>query len=245
MRNWQSFLLIMVPVVTVVALGLVNGLSSTKHWISDIAIGCMELVVLWVISQVTRKGQGAPPFPFRIASVLVAFFYAVFVILEVILLGYVFKLAASPYTAVHIVAFLGFAVVLAVIERFGQYAATLQRKESRLLNSKRRMTERAISVREQIQSMPELPQQKELLVEIHTLEETLQFSDPVLNAVTDELNQLIEQKFSLLEDQMKLIIDVPANERTTLTQELFLLVRDIRRTVTERRSLASYDTNIH
>lgn len=234
-KHWNLLLLIMISVVTIVVIGLVRGWGSMKHWIFDIGIVCLELVVLWSISQVIRKGPGHPPFPFRIASGLVILFYAVFCILEIMLFGSIPKLLSSSYMAVHIVAFLGCAVVFVVIERFGQYAAALQRKDSGLLSSKRRMTDRAISVRKQIQRMPELPQQKELLVEIHTLEETIHFSNPVLNAASDEINQLIEQKFSLLEDQMRLIIEVPATERPRLIQEAFLLVRDINRTVSERR----------
>ncbi|WP_422659816.1 hypothetical protein ACK8P5_04645 [Paenibacillus sp. EC2-1] len=234
-KRWKLLFLIMISVITIVVIGLVRGWGSTKHWIFDMAIGCLELVVLWSISQVIRKGHGHPPFPFRIASGLVILFYAVFCILEITLFGSVLKLSPSSYMAVHVVAFVGCAVVFVVIERFGQYAAALHRKDSELLSSKRRMSDRAISVREQIQRMPELPQQKELLAEIHELEETLQFSDPVLNAPSDEINQLIEQKFSLLEDQMKLIIEVPATERPRLIQEAFLLVRDIDRTVSERR----------
>lgn len=234
-KSWKLLLLIMISVLTIVVIELGTGSSSTKHWIFDMVIGCLELVVLWSISQIIRKGLGHPPFPFRIASGLVILFYAIFFILETMLFGSIFKLSASSYMAVHIVAFVGCAVIFVVIERFGQYAAALHRKDSGLLSSKRRMTDRVISVRKQIQRIPELPQQKELLAEIHELEETLQFSDPVLNAASDEINQLIEQKFSLLEDQMKLIIEVPATERPRLIQEAFLLVRDINRTVSERR----------
>ena len=67
---------------------------------------------------------------FYIASGVIIGVYAISVLLEVILLGYLFKPPESSYFMIHLITFLGFSVVLGLIGLAGKYAGAHEQKES-------------------------------------------------------------------------------------------------------------------
>ena len=136
-RNGLWLVAAVLPVLTILLFGLIGGIVQLNAWISGIALGCAEAAILVFIGFVVHRRKAASPGAFYIASGVIIGVYAISVLLEVILLGYLFK-PESSYFMIHLITFLGFSVVLGLIGLAGKYAGAHEQKESDHLAVKKR-----------------------------------------------------------------------------------------------------------
>lgn len=131
-RNGFWLAAAIVPVATILLFGFIGGLTDINAWMSGIAIGFAEASVLLFTGSCIhqrRRKAAASKAPFTIAMGFIIGVYAVSVILEVILLGNLFKLSGPAYLKIHAMTLLGFAVVLALVSLIGRYAFAHEEKE--------------------------------------------------------------------------------------------------------------------
>lgn len=235
-RNGLWLAAVVLPVVTILLFGLIGGMVQLNSWISGIAIGCAEAAILVFIGFIIHGRKAASSAaPFYIASGVIIVIYAVSVLLEVILLGYLFKLPESSYFMIHLITFLGFSVVLGLVALAGKYAGAHERKESDHLAVKKETVAWIGGIRRKLGEMPgenihSLDQQ------MAELEETLRYSDPITHTSLYEVEHMIQQKIAMLEDQVALIGETQAEQRDELTEQTIHIIRDILRTVQDRNT---------
>ncbi|MWV44312.1 hypothetical protein GRF59_11790 [Paenibacillus sp. HJL G12] len=234
--RWIKITATLLPAATVILFGLSGGWFHMNSWISGAAIGWVEAALLLFLYRIPFNRKASISLPFRIALGFVTGMYAMIAIIEVICFGYLFKVSGWTYLSIHIITFIVFSMTLGIVSRAGKYAGDQERTENRLLSAKRETTAWITSIRKQILAIPDVPEQEHLLAETKELEESLRYSDPVFIASLSEMNHLIQQKISILEDQVKLIAAVPDHQRKELAQEAVLLVKDTLKTVNERRT---------
>jgi len=227
---------VVLPIVTILLFGVLGGLSQLIDWISGIALGCVEAAILVCISRVIeRRKSSSSGAPFYIASGVIIGIYAISVILEVILLGYLFSLPAASYALIHLITILGFALALGLIAGAGKYAGTLSQKENDQLVVKRETVDWISSIRKRIQLLQDTELQS-LDRQMGELEETLRYSDPISHASLYEVEQIIRQKISLLEDQVTLIGELKTGQRSEQIEQTAHMIRDTLRTVQDRNT---------
>lgn len=235
-HNGLRLATVVLPIVTLLLFGVLGGLSQLIDWISGIALGCVEAAILVFISRVIEQRKSSTSgAPFYIASGVIIGIYAVSVILEVILLGYLFSLPVSSYVLIHLITILGFALVLGLIAGAGKYAGTLSQKENDQLAVKRETVDWIGSIRKRIHQSQDEDLQS-LDRQMGELEETLRYSDPISHTSLYEVEQIIRQKISLLEDQVMLIGELQMGQRSEQIEQTAHIIRDILRTVQDRNT---------
>lgn len=235
-RNGFWLAALIVPVATILLFGIIGGLTDINAWVSGIAVGFAEASVLIFIGSCIhqrRRKAASSSAPFTIAMGFIIGVYAVSVILEVILLGSLFKLSGPAYLKIHAMTLLGFAVVLVLVSLLGRYVAGHEEKEGELTARKRETVAWIGAIRGKLNQLSG--------EEIHSLdrdmaelEETLRYSDPIPHASLHEVENLIREKIAVLEDQVTLIGEVSAEARQGVTEETARMIRDILRTVQDR-----------
>lgn len=224
------------PVLTILLFGLFGGNVQLNAWISGIALGCAEAAILVFIGFVVHRHKaGSPRAPFYIASGVIIGVYAFSALLEVILLGYLFKLPESSYFMIHLITFLGFSVVLGLIGLTGKYAGAHEQKESDHLAVKKETVAWIGGIRRKLGEMPG-ENIHSLDRQMAELEETLRYSDPITHTSLYEVEHMIQQKIALLEDQVALIGETQAEQRDELAEQTVHIIRDILRTVQDRNT---------
>lgn len=232
-RSWLKTAAVVLPVITVVLFGLSGGWIRIYPWISGAAIGCAEaaiIVIFLLISSSTRVT------PFYIATGTITGIYVISVIVEVILFGYLLELPESTYLLIHLITIIAFVVITGLIALAAKYTANQERREHRKLDSRSETVNRLASIRMALQSIPDIPQIDDSIEQIRKLEEVFRYSDPILDPSLYEIEQLIQQKISILEDQVNLVAIVPAGQRKEQTAEAIRLVRDTLTTVQDRNA---------
>ncbi|MEF7442683.1 hypothetical protein V4V36_30740 [Paenibacillus lautus] len=236
-RNGAWLAAIALPLVTILLFGWIGGMSQPNSWISGLAVGCAEAAVLLFIGVVIGRGKAASSStPFYIAAGIIISIYTVSVVLEVILLGYLFKLPVSSYFMIHLITLSGFFVVLGLVSLAAKYAGAQERKENDHLAVKRETVAWIGAIRSKLSELPgeNIPSLERQIAE---LEETLRYSDPISHPSLYEEEQLIQQKIALLEDQVTLIGEAEAEQRKELAEQTAPLIRDILRTVQDRNTV--------
>lgn len=235
-RNRLWLAAVALPVVTILLFGLISGIVQLNAWISGIALGCAEAAILVFIGFVMHQRKAASSgAPFHIASGVIIGIYTISVLLEVILLGYLFKLPESSYLMIHLITFLGFSVVLGLIALAGKYAGAHERKESDHLSVKKETVAWIGGIRRKLGEMP--GENIHLLDRpMAELEETLRYSDPITHTSLYEVEHMIQQKIAMLEDQVALIGETQAEQRDELVEQTVHIIRDILRTVQDRNT---------
>lgn len=235
-RNGLWLAAAVLPVLTILLFGLIGGIVQLNAWISGIALGCAEAAILVFIGFVVHRRKAASPgAPFYIASGVIIGVYAISVLLEVILLGYLFKLPESSYFMIHLITFLGFSVVLGLIGLAGKYAGAHEQKESDHLAVKKETVAWIGGIRRKLGEMPG-ENIHSLDRQMAELEETLRYSDPITHTSLYEVEHMIQQKIALLEDQVALIGETQAEQRDELAEQTIHIIRDILRTVQDRNT---------
>ncbi len=235
-RNGLWLAAAVLPVLTILLFGLIGGIVQLNAWISGIALGCAEAAILVFIGFVVQRRKAASPgAPFYIASGVIIGVYAISVLLEVILLGKLFKLPESSYFMIHLITFLGFSVVLGLIALAGKYAGAHERKESDQLAVKKETVAWVGGIRRKLNEMPG-ENIHSLDRQMAELEETLRYSDPIMHTSLYEVEHMIQQKIALLEDQVALIGETQAEQRDELAEQTVHIIRDILRTVQDRNT---------
>lgn len=235
-RNGLWLAAAVLPVLTILLFGLIGGIVQLNAWISGIALGCAEAAILVFIGFVVQRRKAASPgAPSYIASGVIIGVYAISVLLEVILLGKLFKLPESSYFMIHLITFLGFSVVLGLIALAGKYAGAHERKESDQLAVKKETVAWVGGIRRKLNEMPG-ENIHSLDRQMAELEETLRYSDPIMHTSLYEVEHMIQQKIALLEDQVALIGETQAEQRDELAEQTVHIIRDILRTVQDRNT---------
>ncbi|MCV4234980.1 hypothetical protein OHJ21_27780 [Virgibacillus sp. LDC1] len=235
-RNGLWLAAVVLPVVTILLFGLIGGMVQLNSWISGIALGCAESAILVFIGFIIYGRKAAlSGAPFYIASGVIIVIYAVSVLLEVILLGYLFKLPESSYFMIHLITFLGFSVVLGLVALAGKYAGAHERKESDHLAVKKETVAWIEGIRRKLGEMPG-ENIHSLDRQMAELEETLRYSDPITDTSLYEVEHMIQQKIAMLEDQVALIGETQAEQRDELAEQTIHIIRDILRTVQDRNT---------
>lgn len=235
-RNGFWLAAAIVPAATILLFGFIGGLTDINAWMSGIAIGFAEASVLLFTGSCIhqrRRKAAASKAPFTIAMGFIIGVYALSVILEVILLGNLFKLSGPAYLKIHAMTLLGFAVVLALVSLIGRYAFAHEEKEGEHTARKRETVAWVGAIRGKLNllSGEDIPLLDRDLAE---LEETLRYSDPIPHASLHEMEHLIREKIAVLEDQVTLIGEVSAEARPEVAEETARMIRDILRTVQDR-----------
>lgn len=235
-RNRLWLAAVALPVVTILLFGLISGNVQLNAWISGIALGCAEAAILVFIGFVMHQRKAASSgAPFHIASGVIIGIYTISVLLEVILLGYLFKLPESSYLMIHLITFLGFSVVLGLIALAGKYAGAHERKEGDHLSVKQETVAWIGGIRRKLGEMP--GENIHLLDrQMAELEETLRYSDPITHTSLYEVEHMIQQKIAMLEDQVALIGETQAEQRDELVEQTVHIICDILRTVQDRNT---------
>ncbi|WP_127589509.1 hypothetical protein [Paenibacillus lautus] len=235
-RNGLWLAAVVLPVVTILLFGLIGGMDQLNSWISGIALGCAEAAILVFIGFIIHVRKAASSgAPFYIASGVIIVIYAVSVLLEVILLGYLFKLPESSYFMIHLITFLGFSVVLGLVALAGKYAGAHERKESDHLAVKKDTVAWIGGIRRKLGEMPG-ENLHSLDRQMAELEETLRYSDPITHTSLYEVEHMIQQKIAMLEDQVALIGETQSEQRDELVEQTVHIIRDILRTVQDRNT---------
>lgn len=234
-HNGLRLATVVLPIVTILLFGVLGGLSQLIDWISGIALGCVEAAILVFISRVIERRKSSSGAPFYIASGVIIGIYAISVMLEVILLGYLFSLPVASYALIHLITILGFALALGLIAGAGKYAGTLSQKENDQLAVKRETVDWIVSIRKRIHQLQDAELQS-LDRQIGELEETLRYSDPISHTSLYEVEQIIRQKISLLEDQVTLIGEIQPGQRSEQIEQTAHMIRDTLRTVQDRNT---------
>lgn len=234
-HNGLRLATVVLPIVTILLFGVLGGLSQLIDWISGIALGCVEAAILVFISRVIERRKSSSGAPFYIASGVIIGIYAISVILEVILLGYLFSLPVASYALIHLITILGFALALGLITGAGKYAGTLSQKENDQLAVKRETVDWIVSIRKRIHQLQDAELQS-LDQQMSELEETLRYSDPISHTSLYEVEQIIRQKISLLEDQVTLIGELQTGQRSEQIEQTAHMIRDTLRTVQDRNT---------
>lgn len=235
-RNGLWLGAVVLPIMTILLFGLAGGMVELNYWISGIALGCAEAAILIFIGfAIHRRKAASTGAPFYIASGAIVGIYAVSVLLEVILLGYLFKLPKSSYMMIHLITLLVFSVVLGLVALVGKYASTHEQKETDHLAAKRETVAWIGSIRRKLSQMPGEDIQT-LDRQVAELEETLRYSDPITHSSLYEVEHLIQQKIAMLEDQVALIGGSQKEQHHELTEQTVHMIRDILRTVQDRNT---------
>ncbi|ANA81432.1 hypothetical protein PVOR_09849 [Paenibacillus vortex V453] len=235
-RNQLWLAAVVLPIVTILLFGFTGGMVQLNSWISGIALGCAEAAIFIFIGfLIHRRKAASAAVPFFIASGAIIGIYAVSVLLEVILLGYLFKLPVSSYMMIHLITLLVFFVVLGLVALVGKYAGTHEQRETDHLTGKREIVDWIGSIRRKLSQMP-VENIQALDRQVAELEETLRYSDPITHSSLVEVEHLIQQKIAMLEDQVALIGGSQKEQHHELTEQAVHIIRDILRTVQDRNT---------
>lgn len=212
-----------------VLLGNGGGHRLPHVWVSGMAAAAAEMmVVLYIFKTLGRRDGNSEPVPFRIATAMVIGIYAITTGTEIVLFGYLMKITFTAYLAMQLATFLIAVCILGLIGLAGKYAGAHESKETALLADRKETVNWVSSLRH---AYPMNDRLDRLMLE---LEEGIRYSDPITHSSLSAVDNLIRQKLSLLEDQLKLASETGEEEKTMLAEEAVSIVLDIQETLMER-----------
>ncbi|GAB6929369.1 hypothetical protein JCM10914A_33520 [Paenibacillus sp. JCM 10914] len=224
------------PVATIFLFGLIGGFTRLDTWISGIAVGLAELAILsFVLFLLHRRRTPGAGAPFYIALGAVIGIYSLFVLLEVILLGYLYRLEEGAYFLIQLMTLIGFVVVMGLVMLAANYAGHQSRKESKGIANQQEMLQRIISTRRQLNliSSEAVPPVDQRMAE---LEDVIRYSDPISHGFIYEAEHVIQQHLSLLEDQITLFKQSKPDLHTALAEQSLSIIDHMIGAVQDRNS---------
>ncbi len=236
-KSWFFTAVILIPLIVFIGFGWSGGWAESRSWISGAGAGCAAAAVLRFVYRMLNRRQGpGMPAPFYIGSGIAAGLYAGAVLLEILLFSLWTTLSVTSYVWSQILTLIGFIILTGTVELSGTYAARQERRDHRNWSKGRDTVNRLVTIRQKLQSLPEQTRLGHVQEQIRGLEDTLRYSDPNSVPALYEVEQLLLQKISLLEDQVSLIATAVPDQREQLANEALLLIHDIERTALERNS---------
>lgn len=224
-----GMLFAVITLLLFVLLGSEEGHRLPHTWVSGMAAAAAEImVVLYIFKMLNLRNGNSAPVPFRIATATVIGIYAITAGTEIVLFGYLMKITFTAYLVMQLATFLIAVCILGLIALAGKYAGAHESKESDLLADRKETVSWVSSLRH---AYPMNGRLDRLMLE---LEEGIRYSDPIAHSSLSAVEDLIRQKISLLEDQLKLASEAGEEERETLAEEAVSIVLDIQETLMER-----------
>ncbi|WP_143812952.1 hypothetical protein [Paenibacillus sp. XY044] len=236
-KSWFYTAVVLIPLAMFIGFGWSSDWAESRSWISGAGAGCAAAAIIrFVYCLVNRRQGSSMPAPFYIGSGIAAGLYAGAVLLEISLFSHWTTLSTSSYLWSQILTLIGFVIITGTVELSGAYASRLERRDNRNWSKGRDTANRLITIRQKLQSLPDQPRLDHVQKQIRGLEDTLRYSDPNSVPALYEVEQLLLQKISLLEDQISLIAAALPDQREELANEALLLAQDLQRTALERNS---------
>ncbi|KKO51866.1 hypothetical protein [Paenibacillus sp. DMB20] len=221
--------LAIITLLSFVLLGSGGGHRLPHVWVSGMAAASAEImVVLYIFKTLNLRNGNSAPVPFRIATATVIGIYAITAGAEIVLFGYLMKITFTAYLVMQLATFLIAVCILGLIALAGKYAGAHESKESALLADRKETLSWVSSLRH---TYPMNDRLDRLILE---LEEGIRYSDPITHSSLSAVEDLIRQKISLLEDQLRLAAAAGEKEKDALAEEAVSIVLDIQETLMER-----------
>ncbi|MGM1050105.1 MAG: hypothetical protein ACQEXX_28840 [Bacillota bacterium] len=238
-RNWILGAGVLLPLITILLFGFIGNGAGTRTlhpWISGAAAACAEgMILFFMFRMVSGTDRFAVRAPFYIASSVVIGIYALTVLLEIVLFGYMFRLTVKAYLSIHLITFLLTAGVLGLVSLVGKYAMSQENKESSSLSTQKEAVAWIASIREQLSGLA-LEQGSVLNKLLLELEESFRYSDPITHQSLYAIEDIIRQRISVLEDQVKLITGAEHDLQDILAEETIQQIHEILTILMERNT---------
>lgn len=238
-RNWILGTGVLLPLITILLFGFVGneaGTATLHRWVSGAAAACAEgMILFFMLRMVSGTKRFVVRAPFCIASGVVIGIYALTVLLEIILFGYLFKLTENSYISIHLFTFLISAGVLILISLVGRYARFQENQENLAFYNQKETVAWISSIRIQLSGlkMEDNNVLNKLMLE---LEESFRYSYPMTDESLNGIEDIIQQKISLLEDRVKFIAGVEHECQAPIVEEIVQLINEILNILMERNT---------
>lgn len=237
-RTWILSAGVILPLITILLFGFAGNGAGTKTlhpWISGAAAACAEGIILFFMLRIMRDTKRYVRTPFYIASGVVVGIYAITVFLEIVLFGYWFKLTEESYIYIHFFTFFLSAIVLGLISLAGRYVLSSENKGNFPSSIQNDTVARISSIRIQLASI-ETERNQMLDKLMFELEESFRYSDPLTDESSDHIEDMIRQKISILENQIKLMAEAEHDQQMILIDEIDQQIHEILNILMERNT---------
>ena len=237
-KNWILGAGVVLPLITILMFGFLGNASDSRQlhsWISGAAAACAEGFILFFIYRMVIQRSYSSPAPFYVASGVVIGVYTLTVLLEIILFGYMFRLTENAYLLIQLITLLVSVGVLGLVSLVGGYARSQENREGAFLSTQKETVAWIASIREQLAGLT-LEQGAVIDKLMLKLEESFRYSDPMTHQSLYSIEDILEQKISVLGDQVKLIACAKEDQQNMLAEEVIQQIHGILSTLMDRNT---------
>lgn len=237
-KNWILGAGVVLPLITILMFGFLGNAFGTgllHSWISGAAAVCAEGLIVFFIYRMVSQRSYSSLAPFYIASGVVIGIYALTVLLEIILFGYMFRLTENAYLSIQLITLLVSVGVLGLVQLVGRYARSQESREGAFVSSQKETVIWIASIRGQLAGLT-LEQGTVINKLMLELEESFRYSDPMAYQSLYSIEDILEQKISVLGDQVKLIACAKEDQQNLLAEEAIQQIHGIISTLMERNA---------